>query len=255
MSLLTSICLAFVGGVLPALIWLFFWLKEDEKHPEPNRLIIGTFFMGMLSVPFAFLIESLFNKVFLNGMSIETAFYDHYILAITTIVVWAGSEEIVKYLAAYFGGISKKDNNEPIDPIIYMITAALGFSALENTLFLIHPIFDGYHTTAFITGNMRFIGATLLHVASSAIVGIFMALSYYKNEYFKHRYLLSGFILAITLHSVFNSFIIRSGTFTLIGFSVVWLTIVFIIMEFEKLKVKINNKAPAPPPSTEKKSE
>ena len=26
--------LSFVGGILPALIWLWFWLKEDKENPE-----------------------------------------------------------------------------------------------------------------------------------------------------------------------------------------------------------------------------
>jgi RsiW-degrading membrane proteinase PrsW (M82 family) len=103
----------------------------------------------------------------------------------------------------------------------------------------------GEATSAFITGNMRFIGATLLHVSSSAIIGIFMAMSYYKNEYFKQRYLLSGFILSVALHSIFNSFIIRAGNFTVVGFSLVWVSVIIIILMFEKIKYKL--KAPEKP--------
>ena len=71
--------------------------------------------------------------------------------------------------------------DEPIDAVIYMITVALGFSALENALFLSNLISTSSFAQSIITGNSRFLGATLLHVASSAAVGVMIGLSYYKN--------------------------------------------------------------------------
>jgi len=38
---------AFVGGLLPALLWLWFWLRED-LHPEPRRILLLTFTAGMV---------------------------------------------------------------------------------------------------------------------------------------------------------------------------------------------------------------
>ncbi len=247
MEFLPALAVAFAGGILPAFIWLFFWLKEDEAHPEPNSLIILTFFLGMLAVPFAFVIQIFTEAVLIGNYTIQEVFVSNYILAIVTIVIWAAAEEIVKYWAAHIGGLSRKANDEPIDPIIYLITAALGFAALENTLFLLNPLFSGESTVAFITGNMRFIGATLVHVGSSAIIGIFISLSYYKNSFFKKRYLLSGFILSIALHSVFNSFIIKGGMkgaegFTMLGFFLVWFSIIVVILAFEYVKHKVVKK-------------
>lgn len=230
---------AISGGILPALIWLYYWLQEDKEHPEPNRLIIKTFIFGMLSAIAAIVIQKTTNRFVLQGISVQLAFYTNYIPAVIALVIGATSEEIVKYLGAYFGGLRDKENNEPIDPIIYLITAALGFAALENTLYLINPIFSGDTTSALITGNLRFIGATLLHIAASAIIGIFISLSYYKNDIIKSRYLLTGFILSAALHSIFNSFIIRAGTFTLVGFATTWISIIVIILMFEKVKYKI----------------
>jgi RsiW-degrading membrane proteinase PrsW (M82 family) len=239
MDLLIQIGFAISGGILPAIIWLTFWLQEDKAHPEPKKLIIQTFILGMVSACFAIVIQKTTNVLILGGVSIQVAFFTNYIPAVVALVIGASSEEVVKYLGAYFGGLRNRENNEPIDPIIYMITAALGFAALENTLYLIHPIFQGDMTTALITGNLRFIGATLLHIASSAIIGIFIALSYYKTSYLKSRYLLTGFILSAALHSIFNSFIIRSGTFTLAAFATVWISIVLVILMFERVKYKI----------------
>ena len=41
---------AAAGGILPALAWLWFWLREDSDHPEPRRLIALAFLAGMVAV-------------------------------------------------------------------------------------------------------------------------------------------------------------------------------------------------------------
>jgi RsiW-degrading membrane proteinase PrsW (M82 family) len=244
MHILNTVLLAILGGILPALAWLSFWLREDE-HPEPKKLIWRSFLFGMCAVPFALVVQFVISFFLTNDQGIQTLFYTNYSLALLSIVLWATCEEYFKYKAAYFGGLKTKDNDEPIDPMIYMITAALGFAALENTLFIFWPLLAGDSTTAFMTGNMRFIGATMLHVATSAIIGIFASFSFYKSKEINRKNLIIGFVIAIALHTVFNSFIIRAEEFTVVGFSIVWLTIVVIIMIFEKVKriiLKNNNK-------------
>lgn len=240
MELLETIILSIIGGIAPALIWLSYWLREDQKHPEPNKLIILSFILGMLAVPVALVAQWFVNSALVGDVSINSLFHSSYLTALIVIILWAGIEEVLKFIAAYLGGIGRKANDEPIDAMIYLITAALGFSALENTLFIFTPIISGDIGLAFITGNLRFIGATLLHVASSATLGIFIAFAYYKKRVVKNQYLIWGFLCSIALHTVFNSFIIKAKEFTLVGFSTVWIVVVAIILIFEKVK-KIRN--------------
>jgi RsiW-degrading membrane proteinase PrsW (M82 family) len=191
----------------------------------------------MLVVPFAAFFQFLISENFLDGKSIEDIFINSVGFGIITIMLWATIEEFLKYIAAHFGGISKKANDEPIDSVVYMITSALGFSALENTLFIINPLLLGYTNQAIITGNLRFIGATLLHVACSAIIGIFLSFSFKKKRDDKRVFLFFGLLTAIILHTIFNSFIIMSENFTLMGFALVWILIVAIIILLEKVKL------------------
>src|SRR3989344_6540894 len=88
--------------------------------------------------------------------------------------------------------------------MIYMLTAALGFAALENTLFLIAPLANGDITKSLLTGNLRFIGATLLHIAASSIIGAFAAFFFYKSKKIKDAAIFIGLIVAIILHAAFN---------------------------------------------------
>lgn len=235
MDILNAAVLAILGGIVPALAWLYFWLHEDN-HPEPKKLILKSFLYGMCAVPFAIIIQFLVNTFLLQGQDIKTVFLTNYPIALMVIILWAATEEYFKYKAAFNGGLITRENDEPIDPMIYMIAAALGFSALENTLFIFWPLLAGDSTTALLTGNMRFIGATMLHVATSAIIGLFISFAFYRSREIKKKHLILGFITAISLHTLFNSFIIRTEDFTIFGFATVWLTIILIILFFEKVK-------------------
>lgn len=236
---INTIIFALTGGLLPALIWLFFWLKEDELHPEPRKMIFKTFFYGMLSVPIVLVIQLLLNKFIFGDIDINEIFKNSTtfpLIGIFMILSWAATEEIFKYIAALKGGLSSKEHDEPLDDLIYMITAALGFAALENAFFLFAPLINGDTELAIITGNMRFIGATLLHVSTASIIGAFRAFCHFKKGHIQKRYILSGVILATALHTAFNLFIINEVESTFVAFSVNWIVIIIIILIFERIK-------------------
>lgn len=227
-SFFNTIIFSLLGGILPALLWLWFWLKEDRLHPEPKSRILIVFLVGMASV---FLVLPLEKFVFLATSSSISLF---------TIIMWAGIEEVTKYIVAYFSVLRKKVVDEPIDTIIYMITVALGFSALENALFLFNIIDNGLLTQSIITGNSRFLGATLLHVASSASIGVMMGLSYYKKPIARKVYLSVGLVISILLHTTFNLLIIELENNLFFIFAGIWVLIVLLIVLIEKVK-KINS--------------
>jgi len=215
---------ALLGGVLPALLWLWFYLHEDKKRPEPRGRIILTFIAGMLATIIVLPIEQ-----FIEESVAGTTF--------VVILLWAVAEEGLKYLAAYFTALRTRVNNEPIDAIIYMVTAALGFAAMENTLFLLTPLGDGQIAQTIITGNMRFIGATVLHTLASGVAGAMIAFSYYKKKIIKKEFVLIGLILAIGLHALFNLLIINNeGRSIFTVFLLVWIAVSVLLLLFEKAK-------------------
>lgn len=217
-----TILYALLGGIIPAILWLWFWRKEDRLHPEPRRLILLAFIMGMIAIPFVIPIEKYTATIFSGGL---------------LILAWASIEEILKYVFAYFSVLRNKEMNEPIDEVIYMITVALGFAALENALFLIEPLSGGRFIESIVTGNFRFFGATLLHVLSSATIGVFMAFAFYKSRTKKLIYTGIGIILAILLHTLFNFSIINSNeTNILLVFAFVWAGIIVLLLLLERIK-------------------
>jgi RsiW-degrading membrane proteinase PrsW (M82 family) len=219
----SSLFIACVGGILPALFWLWFWLQEDKLHPEPKRRLLLSLVAGGSIV---FLVYPL-----------QKMAYTAYGLGLATLLIWATIEEIAKYIAAYSSGLHSKEFNEPIDALIYMITAALGFSAVENTLFLISPLISGDIGQFIVTGNMRFIGASLLHIVTSSVVGYCIGHEFFRGRTAKILWTIGGLVLAIALHTVFNFFILyENGSKTFITFAFVWIGAITIMLLFEKIK-------------------
>lgn len=215
-----------LGGSLPVLVWLWFWLREDKKNPEPRKYIFLAFVFGMLSALLVLPVEE-----FLSRLLPE--------VGLIPIITFAFAEELFKYFGAYFSSLRKRYMDEPIDAIIYMIVIALGFAALENTLFLMHSLktTGGNITQAFSVGNIRFIGATLLHTVSSGVIGLFVALSFYKKKVLKKRYLLTGITLSVILHTFFNFFIIKTDSSQMfITFGMIWSVAILLIFLFEVVK-------------------
>lgn len=219
----TAFAIAFLAGVIPALFWLWFWLREDKAHPEPKPLLISAFIGGMIVVAAVLPLQKFAMERF-HGNDL--------------IFVWVIIEEILKYTAALIVVFWHKAVDEPIDTIIYMITIALGFSALENTLFIYNPLSQGNTFESVLTGNFRFLGATLLHVLASGTVGVFMALAYYKRNTIRILSATFGLCLAILLHALFNFFIMDASGNTVLGvFMFVWMGIIVLFLIFEKVKI------------------
>lgn len=217
------IAIAIISGIIPSLIWLWFWLHEDRKNPEPKAILTLVFIMGALSVVVVLPIQK-FIQVHIDSSSLE-------------LIIWAATEEIMKFLAVAVLLYKTREVDETIDWPIYLITAALGFAALENALFLLKPITLGETTVGLLTGQLRFLGSTLLHTVASGTIGIALGLSLHLSITKKRIYLFLGLIFAITLHSAFNFFIIKNdGLDFLKVFSFLWVAAVIIMLIFEKLR-------------------
>lgn len=215
--------LAFLGGIIPSLLWLWFWLKEDEEHPEPKLLLTIVFIMGMMAV--------------IVVLPIQKFIQSHISSPEGQLILWASAEEILKYLAVLVILYKTNNANEPIDWPIYLITAALGFAALENALFLIKPLSISGATVSLLTGNLRFLGATLLHTISSGTIGIAIGISFYMGGFKRSWHVFIGFLLAIALHSAFNFFIIRNdGSDFLKVFAFLWVVTIIVMLLFEKVR-------------------
>lgn len=214
--------IAMLGGILPALLWLAFWLMEDRCDPEPKRYIFFCFIAGMVAVPLVLPLE--------KGVA-------PYLHGSQLLLAWAAIEELFKFGAAYAAALRFRVFDEPLDGVIYLVTAALGFSALENVLFLINPAGTGDALRLIVTGDLRFMGASLLHTLASATIGISLALSFYLSANKRRLAAIIGVILAVALHTLFNFFILISGSGKMfLVLLAIWLGIVALLFAIEQVK-------------------
>lgn len=219
----TTLLYAFFGGLLPAVIWLYFLLKEDATHPEPKHLIALAFIAGMIAVPFALPFEQ-YAKIHLTDQT-------------SILTAWALIEELLKYVMAASFILWRRQVDEAPDYVIYMITVALGFAAAENMLFIADPLERNLPAVAILTGNLRFLGANLLHVICSAVIGLTFAFSAHYHSVLRTLAAALGLILATALHTAFNALMIAEGTSSaLFAFFFVWAGAVGIFAAFEVLK-------------------
>jgi RsiW-degrading membrane proteinase PrsW (M82 family) len=224
--------LGIILAFLPGFAWLFFYLREDP-HPEPKRLIFLVFLAGALSAIAAFVLEIILNNQVVKLGITSLSFFPMLILALI--------EEVSKFGGAYFIIRKNPDFDEPIDAMIYMVVAALGFATVENVGVLIgqhNPTIAALAptiSTMLETASFRFVGATLLHTLTSAILGYYWAIAI--RDFNDRKYLFFGVAMATVLHAIFNQLIIAYGNLI---YPVVFLIVIgiFTLGDFEKLKWK-----------------
>ena len=223
----TSIVYAFMAGILPSLLWLFFWLREDNLHTASRIAIALTFLLGMMSVALAIYGEGV-AAIFVKNQT------EQYIF-------WAAIEEITKALVVFIMILFTNDVEEPIDLMIYFITAALGFAAVENAFFILNPLSTGNLPVSIVVGDFRFMGATLVHTVSSALIGFCFAFVFYRRVFLKIIMVIIGVAAATAIHSTFNlSVISATPQNTLSVFAWIWCAVIVILILFEEIKVVHN---------------
>ncbi len=219
-------------GLLPGFAWLFFFLKEDI-HPEPKKMIAKVFIVGALFTFVALGFQIIFQK-FTENLNIAD-------FGIFSLFGLSAIEEIFKFLAAYLVVRKSKFFDEPVDAMIYMIVAALGFATMENIAVAFNMVYYNINIEGIIkVMTLRFIGATLLHALASGIVGFYWAkrLINYKNANRQSSpfILVAGLTIATVLHTIFNYLIILKEN--IFVYPIIFLIIIafFVLYDFEKLK-------------------
>lgn len=223
----------FILASLPAIVWFLFFLQEDV-HPEPRTLLIYTFAVGgLMSVPVLFF-QVFFRTIFPYGVGGSAGF----------LLGFALIEELFKFLAAYWSVHRERAFDEPVDAMVYMIAAASGFATVENLLVIADSIrglsFASFRDAASVL-LLRFVGATLLHLLASAVVGYYWARGKIGKERspssFLLPYILWGVAIAAVLHAFFNYLVLEFQDFTLLFSSILLVFIsFFVLVDFDKLR-------------------
>ena len=202
-------------GFFPAIAWLIFFSLEDRMHPEPKKMLFKVFIVGVISALGAAVLQLIVQ---------DTAFAYFGIKEIDKVsfIIFASIEEIVKFIAVYLTVKGSKYLDEPVDFMMYMITGALGFAAIENSLFLLNK---GPQIVLEIM-VLRAVGATLLHALSSGFFGFYWA----------RRKIFIGLLMAAVLHSGFNYLILTFNEAPVYATAILIFASFFLFYDFDIIK-------------------
>jgi len=235
MSFDFNIILYVIFGVIPSLTWLAYYLRKDS-HPESNSMVLKIYAWGA-----AITLPVFFIQVGSSYLLKDMGFNPLIASLIYWFIVISLSEEFFKYLVIKFRVLNSPHLDEPVDIMIYMVIAALGFAAVENILYMFVPA-GQFSFTVLLQRTLslsliRFVGGTFLHTLCSAIIGYAVAISLCDQ---KNRRLeaATGIIMAVVLHGLYDfSIIALEGNLKIIvPIAILIILAIFTSLGFEQLK-------------------
>ncbi len=194
----SSLCIYFIVSLAPAAVWLWWIRRQDVYEPEPIHLMLKACLLGMAAAVPAVLLERLLTGLTFTGgadfLYVPDA-TDLYESSLYCFLIVAPIEEYLKYKVIRSTIYHSDEFNEPMDGIVYMTSAAIGFSALENALYM-----RGFGAWVLV---VRMLLSTFLHVACSGIIGLYLGISRFHPKD-ASRLMTRGFIIAILLHGTYD---------------------------------------------------
>jgi protease PrsW len=185
--------LLFFLSVLPCLLILWYVYVRDKHERETWSVYLLCLFYGALSSWLAYYTEPFMKSFFEPDHS-------NFLFTMKVLVGIALCEELCKYLFLRIFLYNHKEFNEPYDGIVYAVTIALGFAAVENVLYVV-PL--GSWKVAL----WRMVTAVPAHAVFGGMMGYYFALSKFSNKY-KTWYLVVGITLASCMHGLYDYFIL-----------------------------------------------
>lgn len=220
-----------LASLLPTLLWLLFYLHYDKREPEPKKEVLRSFFLGALMVLPTYFLEDQGTKILHKSFPSTK---DLLLLEVAFIFPWL--EEFLKFLGSYLSLFKSEEITEPIDIIIYMISSGLGFAFGENIIKLLGVYPLGMILTV---SFLRSITSVFLHSLTMAFWGLFLVYSFYLVGRKRRVWQGLGFLLAVSLHSLYNLTVFQTTNHPVILLPLLSGLLflgVFLIIKLKKLK-------------------
>lgn len=213
--------------ILPSIAIIVFFVISD-RFREPTKEIIKVFLYGILITIPAFYFNTYLADYYDRYTNFSEALKGSFLSA-------GPVEEGLKLIVLYFFVYKMKDFNEPIDGIVYGVSASLGFATLEN-LYYVYLLADYYQTSSMYLAVLRSFSAIPAH----AVFGIFMGYFFMKYAFIKKGdNLIFAFLVPFTLHGCYNLFVNSNFVVALVLIFASWIVA---LQMFSGLKKKQKTK-------------
>ena len=213
--------------ILPSILIILFFVYSD-KFREPRGEIVKVFIYGILITIPAYFLNTYLNAFWYNNFKVSEGLIGSFLTA-------APVEEGLKLSILYFFVYKMKDFNEPIDGIVYGVTASLGFATLEN-FYYVYLLADYFQTSSMSLAIARSFSAVPAH----AVFGVFMGYFFMRYTFIKKGdNLFFAFIIPFVLHGCYNLFVTSNFYVSLFLIFIAW---IIALKMYSKLKKIQSNK-------------
>jgi protease PrsW len=188
-----GLAIALILALLPSALILRYFIKRDA-FPEPRGAIVKTFVWGIASIIPAVILALILIAIVPSVSSGDTT----GAFARAAVIAFFGAaipEELFKFAVLFFYCRRLSDFDEPMDGIVYGVTASLGFATLENVLY----VFDGGISIAIMRGFTAVPG----HALFGAIMGFYFGLAHFLPG--RRRLYWAAYLLPVLLHGLYNT--------------------------------------------------
>lgn len=236
-------------------IWFWLIFEEDKHHSDPIYWVLYAILLGILAAFLSlfvlkFILSNFlrFNIYDLSSMNNFDIFNNYQNLKSIAIILLISAfiEEFFKFFTIWFLFNRYKNFEEPADAMIYLSASGFGFAVIETCLKLLEAAFVSFSEysqslSLAIVDNilplglfivfLRFLGANLLHVIASSMIGYGFAV--YRMTQRLLPFLIA-FFNASLLHFIFNFVIIIGGNI-LLALPLLWAPLFVVISKIRSL--------------------
>ena len=211
-----------LATILPSILIILFFVYSD-KFKEPRGEIIKVFIFGILITIPAYILNTFLRDFWYNNTAASESLISSFLTA-------APVEEGLKLSILYYFVYKMKDFNEPLDGIVYGVTASLGFATLEN-IYYVYLLADYFETTSMTLAVLRSFSAVPAH----AVFGIFMGYFFMKYVFIKKGdNLFFAFVIPFVLHGCYNLFISSNFYAAMLLIIISWIVALRIFSRLKK---------------------
>ena len=215
-----------LATILPSIFIILFFVNSD-KFKEPKSEIIKVFIFGILITIPAYILNTFLGDFWYNNTKVSQNLISSFLTA-------APVEEGLKLSILYYFVYKMKDFNEPLDGIVYGVTASLGFATLEN-IYYVYLLADHFQTTSMALAVVRSFSAVPAH----AVFGIFMGYFFMKYAFIKKGdNLFFAFIIPFVLHGCYNLFISSNFYAAMLLIIISWIVALRMFSRLKKTQKK-----------------
>ncbi len=181
--------------LVPALLWLGYFYLQDRNEPEPKQYVLGVFLLGaFVAFPVSRFLIDLTGVPPWGGERLTGA------IVFAAIVPLGLAQELSKLLVVRYSVYLSDEFDEPMDGIIYMTAAGIGFATAENLAALAaveHRVLLGVFA-------MNAVVTTLAHGSIAGVLGYALGLARFSEAAHRGPLVLVGLLSAATLNGVFG---------------------------------------------------